>query len=244
MNNTWHKKPEVPAIKTDELHVWKAALSDGIPINEEILAADERVRLRRFHFERDRKMFLLARGLLRWLIGGYVDITPKEVEFSYTEYGKPFLTATEGKTDLEFNLSHSGEIVLVAVTRSTPVGVDVEQIRPISDMDQIAARFFSASERQDLDSLSGSERVDAFYRCWTRKESVIKAYGEGLSMPLDSFRVSLLPGEPARLLRSLDRRHWWLLDLQPEQGYAAAVAASAAKQEVHYFSALGNLSGN
>jgi 4'-phosphopantetheinyl transferase len=237
MTFDWLIPSDIPDLKAGELHLWKVYLSGNIPVDEETLSEDERVRRRRFRFGEDRQRFGLARILLRRLLGGYLNRIPEQIKFDYTEYGKPTLSFVVGQERMEFNVSHSGDVILLAFTRGVPVGVDVEQIKTLPDLELIAKRFFSSAEQQDLDLLSGLDKVAAFFRCWTRKESVIKACGEGLSMPLDSFQVSLLPGEPAHLLRSPDQNFWMLLDLAPEPGYAAAVAAPVKSLRVRYFSA-------
>jgi 4'-phosphopantetheinyl transferase len=219
--------------------LWRATINSDFSFDEKILTADERVRVDRFRFENDRKMFRLAHGLLRYLLGAYLYQDPRQIKFSYTDFGKPYLTPNSGQKQIEFNLSHSGNLLLIAVTQEVPVGVDVEQIRPLPDLDQVAARFFSSGEQLDLNTLSGSEKIAAFFHCWTRKEAVIKACGEGLSMSLDSFQVSLLPGEPASFVLSPDQRSWLLLDLETAPGYAAAVAAPSANLHVSFYSADG-----
>jgi 4'-phosphopantetheinyl transferase len=232
----WSTPKLFPKLQAEELHVWKAQYRGGIKFQEDILTKDERLRLRGFHFENDRRMFLFAHGQLRHILGNYLGLTPKQVRFCYTQFGKPYIPFMDDNRKIEFNLSHSGDIVLIAVTNNIPVGVDVEEIRPITDVDLVASRYFSLGEQLDLHSLSGPEKLEAFYKCWTRKESLIKAYGVGLSMPLDSFQVSLLPGEPVRLLRSPDQQSWTLLDINLVPGYAGAVAAPLEGLQACYFS--------
>ena len=232
----WRPSVEIPDLKEGQLHVWKSHLSHAITFDEATLSSDERFRMQRFRFDKDRRMFLLARGLLRRLLGAYLKVIPGQIKFCYTDHGKPYVFLKEQHDQIEFNISHSGDIVCMAFVQEAPVGIDVEDILSLPDLDQVASRFFSPGEQLDLNKLSGTEKVAAFYRCWTRKEAVIKACGEGLSMPLDSFQVSLLPGEPARLLNNPDKRSWLLLDLSPEPGYAAAVAAPMQSLQVECFS--------
>ena len=136
-----------------------------------------------------------------------------------------------------FNISHSNHAVLYGFTLGRRIGVDIEFVKPIPDIEAIAEKFFSRKERTELMTLPEDLRRDAFYHCWTRKEAVIKASGEGLSMPLDSFRVSLLPGEAARLITSTDNRNWTLQDLSPADGYAGTAAAPVELIEISYYSA-------
>jgi 4'-phosphopantetheinyl transferase len=225
-----------------ELHVWRALLPLVITIEEDLLSVEELSRLQRFHFERERMIYVFAHSMLRRLLGRYLDVDPTQVKLDYTHYGKPYLAGGQRTPPLEFNLSHSGDLVLIAVGVGNPVGVDVEVVRPLPDLDQVAERFFSYAEYQELQSLTGEEKAAAFYRCWTRKEAVIKACGEGLSIPLDRFQVSLLPGKPARMLQSPDSRPWLLVDLAPASGYTAAAAVPTAELRVSCFS-YGRASG-
>ena len=239
MGNYWVVSNNIPIIETGELHLWRAFLSANTAPYTQYLDEQERERMQRFRFEHDRRMYGFSHVLMRRLLAGYLGVLPKKIGYSYTQYGKPYLRFQDRHDRIEFNLSHSGEVILIAVAITVPVGVDVEKIKPLPEMDQIAARFFSNGEQVDLSSLSGSAKLAAYYHCWTRKEAVIKASGEGLSMPLDSFRVSFLPGEPTRLVKSADQRAWLLLDIKCAKGYAAAVAAPVDRLQVSYFSAEG-----
>jgi len=175
-----------------------------------ILSSAERERASRFYFQHISDRFILARAALRALLGRYLSVSPEHLEFEYGPQGKPLVTLP--KTGLEFNLSHSGAFAAYAFTMAREVGIDIEQIRPMRDCEAIARRFFGESECADLFSLPEPERTAAFYRCWVRKEAYIKALGGGLSIPLDSFRVSLKPGERPALLEvrgaAPEAQHW------------------------------------
>jgi len=233
----WIIPDTFPDITTGQLHVWKTRA--GVHADDAILSADERLRLKRFRFAEQRQSFLSSHTLLRRLIGQYLNLHPAKIEFSYTAFNKPFLSPSQNDKQLEFNLSHSGEMILIGVTVGTAVGVDVEHTKPLPDLEQIAALNFSSGEQQDLLSLPEPQRVEAFYKCWTRKEALIKACGDGLTMSLDSFRVSLLPGGPARLIHSMDQRTWTLIDIAMESGYAAAAALPIANVDAQYYDAVG-----
>jgi 4'-phosphopantetheinyl transferase len=191
------------------------------------LSEDEGARAARFYFQKDREHFIVARGLLRSILGRYLDSEPSTLRFSYSNYGKPALVGAE-EAALRFNLSHSGGLALLAVTRGREIGVDLERVRPDFVDDQIAERFFSPREVARLRALPPGVQLEAFFTCWTRKESYIKAHGEGLSLPLDGFDVTLTPGEPAALLSTRgDLREaalWSLRALHPWPGYVAALA--------------------
>jgi 4'-phosphopantetheinyl transferase len=213
-------------VERDEVHVWDADLDR---VREDALAAslsnDERERGRCFHFERDRRRFVAARGLLRFLLGRYLDVHPAGVRFGYGPGGKPYLASADG---LRFNVSHSGGLALLAFAWCREVGVDVERVRPVPEAEDIARRYFSPFEEAELRRLPEGERTAAFFRCWTRKEAFVKATGDGLSRPLDGFDVTMAPGEPARLLRVAGEpevaRGFWIEDVSPGRGFTAAVA--------------------
>jgi 4'-phosphopantetheinyl transferase len=188
--------------------------------------------MHRFRFEQDRRRYLIGRGLLRTLLGRYLDIAPDQPRFDYTPSGKPYLAPGLARQPLEFNISHSGELVLIAVAAGRALGIDVEEIRGDIEVAAIATHFFSPNEQHALATLSGAARVDAFFDCWTRKEAYIKAKGDGLSLPLDQFDVSLMPGEGARLVETrpdpLEARRWCLAELDVGDGYKAALAAEGS----------------
>ena len=192
------------------------------------LCPDEREQAARFHFQPDHDRYVAARALLRLQLGALLHRDAKTLLFEYTSYGKPFIK----NCGIEFNLSHSGDWVLFAFSHSAEIGADIEQIRPMPDMPDVARQNFSATEFALWQATPAPDRTQAFYRCWTRKESFIKAIGEGLSCPLDSFEVAFGLDQPARLT-SLKRdeesaAQWWMADLSDFPDYAAAVTARNA----------------
>lgn len=227
LRQEWQRPPTVLSLGADEIHCWIAPLDQPPAVLETLaqcLSTDERERAAGFYFERHRAHFIAARGILRHLLARYTGQSPSDLRFAYTGNGKPSL---RGYDCMRFNLSHSGDLVLYAFTHCREVGVDLEQARPLSDLDSLAERNFSAIEVTALKTLPPDERLNAFFACWTRKEAFIKALGDGLSYPLDQFDVSFLPGEPARLLRVLGDpaapSRWQMTALDPAEGYAAAV---------------------
>jgi len=191
------------------------------------LSADEAKRAAAFCFERDRHRFVAARGFLREILGRYLRAAGEALSFEYGPHGKPAL-AGEFRDALRFNVSHSGEMALYAVTLQREVGVDIEALREVNDAEQIAERFFSPAERVAFRLQAPGQRQQAFFNCWTRKEAYLKALGDGLARPLDGFDVTLAPGEPARLLRvegePRESERWSLRELLPARGYVGAVA--------------------
>ncbi len=215
-------------LPADEVHVWRASLERPVEVvgrMRRLLADDERARADRFRFERDRSRYTVGRALLRSLLGRYLGSAPEDVQFEYGAYDKPHL-AGAGPW---FNLSHSGTVALYALTTAAEVGIDVELDDADFARERIAERFFSPAEVAVLRSLPESRQPRAFLNCWTRKEAFIKARGDGLSLPLDSFDVTLAPAAPAALVRTAWSREepgrWRLQDLSDRHaGYIAALA--------------------
>ena len=222
--------PNELILRNDEIHVWRASLgAEGkrLPKFLGLLSADEKRRATRFHFEKDRTRFIAARAFLRMVLGRYVETAPSRLRFRYNSYGKPSIAAADDGRELSFNLAHSEDLALLGITRGREIGVDVERIRLESAGEEIARQFFSRREVVALDSLPAEQRTEAFFRCWVRKEAYIKAKGEGLSIPLDQFDVSLRPDEPPALLSATtdeETSDWYMKDLSPGPGYMAALA--------------------
>lgn len=228
----WELPPPTLVLGRNEVHVWQASLEESAPELDRFLhnlSADERTRAEKFHFQRDRERFITAHGILRAILNRYLDRDPKSLSFRYSSHGKPTLECESGLDAIRFNMSDSHGKALYAVTRGREIGVDLEFIRCNLETEQIAERFFSQNEIATLRALPPGLRKYAFFLCWTRKEAYIKARGEGLSIPLDQFDVSLIPGKPAALLNtrpdSEEAIRWSLRDLVPDSGYAAALAA-------------------
>jgi 4'-phosphopantetheinyl transferase len=231
-------------LRAESLHVWRITLdrtSDVLERLLEWLSADERARAERFRFEPHRDHFVAGRGVLRAVMGHYLGLRPDRVAFDYGPQGKPSLANGCSTVPLEFNLTHSHGLALLAVALGRRVGIDVEQVRPMDDAERIAERFFSPAERTALRAVPPGDKIEAFFRCWTRKEAFIKAIGEGFSMPLDCFDVSLEPGLGARLLAVADRpgeaARWSLTELEPAPGFLAAVAMEGACEELRLYEA-------
>jgi 4'-phosphopantetheinyl transferase len=198
------------------------------PAEEDLLDAEEKDRAARFVRAADSRRFIRAHAALRVFLARSLGLDPRDVRYETTEHGKPRLAAGLAASGLEFNLSHSHEIAVVAATRAGVLGVDVERERELPDAMDIAQKYFSPDERRDLSRLPSAERQGAFFRCWTRKEAVVKADGQGLGLPLDSFDVDLAPGSLSALRgfrhRAMGEGQWSLRDLSAPAGYAAAGA--------------------
>jgi 4'-phosphopantetheinyl transferase len=237
------------SIGPGEVHLWAWALprqagaggageADAInlPAHIEILDQQDRERMQRFYFEPDRARFAVAHANLRRILGAYLHQPAAGLRFYANSFGKPELSAGDSRTSLHFSLSHSRSIAVLAVTKEEPVGVDVEDVKPIEP--EVADSHFSPRERSQLHQLQGDAWLRGFYRCWTRKEAILKAEGVGLSRPLDSFDVSLLPDEPAQLVGT--RRDfsypWRVHDLLPSAGTIGSVATVQLETKLTCFS--------
>jgi 4'-phosphopantetheinyl transferase len=220
-----------PEVQGCDIHLWTVRLEateKQLTQCLSLLAADERARASRFHFDEHRRAFVFSHAVLRAFLASLTATRPEQVTFSYGPKGKPALQDTAHP--VSFNMSHSSGLAVYAFTIGCELGVDIEQIRPVPEMKDIAARFFCPEELEDLMALSQPERPRGFFNCWTRKEAFIKAVGDGLSLPLDSFRVALRPNAPAKLLRlgaSVEAARGWMLhDFTPVQDYTGALAYS------------------
>ena len=224
--------PGSPALGATEVHVWAVPLhGDPAPFGE-LLSSSEHERLRRFRFADHQRRYQIGHGALRRILGGYLDRDPREIAFRQGPRGKPYL---DGDGPF-FNLSHSGKLALIGIA-ATELGLDVEKVRHLESLTQIAQRHFSDTEFGALERLHEADRELAFYRCWTRKEAYIKALGEGLSMALDSFDVSLC--EEPKFLACHDGREdpklWSMLDVSPGPEFVSAVAMRATGITVKCF---------
>lgn len=236
MTIRWTSPKQVPALDAAHVHVWKASADELAVLTTDFLSLlddAERERQARFHFERDAARFAVSHGLLRVLLAQYMRMSPTAVPFGYAANGKPH--STDGPS---FNLSHSGDVILIAVAHDSNVGVDVEQWSERLDtkeMDRLAAYAFSAREHAALRRLDDAARSAAFYAMWSRKEAYIKSTGVGITEGLDHFDVSCTPGD-AQLIA--DRRvsgnvySWKLIDLELEPEYSGALAVDRLSLEL------------
>ena len=216
----WQAPPKDYGIRGNEAHVWLVSLSlpaSSVEKYWSVLSCDEQNRAKWYHFVKDRDRFIVAHGVLRTVLGRYVMIGSKDLNFTQNAFGKLYLTNETGGDFLSFNLSHSRDLALIAIASKREVGVDIEWLRDDFATEQIAARFFSQRENEELFSLEKS----------LQKKAYIKARGEGLSIPLHQFDVSLTPGKPAKLVCSRERAaevaQWSMHDLDSIDQYAAAV---------------------
>lgn len=235
----WPRLASSTRLQRDQLHVWAIPISDPLlATNQQLLSTDEQTRAARFRLARVRQYFITARARLRMILSTYLEIDPAAVRFVYDKLGKPSLDSSTHGNGLFFNLTHSGELAVVAVTSDCEVGIDVERLRPVRHAEGIARRFFHHDEAADVLACRGQERMGAFFRCWTRKEAVVKAVGKGLQFPLDQFRVPVQSDTPEWLslpqnslqTAGLPVGRVWLQAFVPCDNYVGAVATLGVKR--------------
>ena len=244
MEHAWLNPPETLSLVKGEVHVWRTLLDMDDEIIGglfSILSGSERQQAMRFHFNLLRTKHIAAHGLLRLILGMYLDIEPILLAFCTNQYGKPYLCSGHKDKAILFNVSHSGNMSVVALSSGFEVGIDIEHTNREINVAEIAGSFFSKKEIEKLASLTGALQKEAFFRCWTRKEAYLKGKGRGLSMDLDRFEVSLLPDESPSILADEDCpedvHSWRLYDITPLPGYIGALSVEAEVETIKHFSA-------
>jgi 4'-phosphopantetheinyl transferase len=238
----WPEAPLLTDLPRSEGNILAGRLDDTYDAEQmhSVLSPEEKERANRFLFEVHKMRFIAGRTFLRTVLGRYLGMNPAKLRFTYNPQGKPALDPTFTRSDIKFNLAHSENLALLAVTRVGETGVDVEQVRPIPEAADLVSRFFSARESQLFNQLPEDLQPAAFFNLWTRKEAWLKATGEGIAHSLKLVEVSFLPHEPARLLSlpgvgQLASR-WILSELHPAPGFAAAVAVASFPIQLRCFS--------
>lgn len=225
--NRWVEPPEALGLERGLVDVWRLELAQPGEVIERMagaLSEEERERAERFRVSADRRAFVLTRAFLRGLIVRYLDepgLGPRDVELDVGPWGKPELAHP---SSLEFNVSHSGEVALLSFARGCPVGVDVEQVRVDYEAHTRIRRFFTEGEISAIEALDEAEQVEAFFRCWTRKEAFMKATGKGFRLGMDAFSVSVGDASPRLLAwEEGDPAAWQIFSLEVGPNHAAAV---------------------
>lgn len=229
-----------PELGEHEVHIWKTYANEeiaGKPVYNQCLSRDETERAEKFRFEKDRSTYKTARIMLRYLLGAYLRKPPPNIDFLYTDLGKPYVKNSLG---ISFNVSHSENYVLCGVAKSSFVGVDVEFNKKTIEFEDIASKFFSSQEYDTMMSLPTKERSKAFFNCWTRKEAYVKAKGGGLTIPLDKFGVSILAGHQAKLLwvdDSMDDHidNWEMASFEFENDFTASAIVNKSNMNFRVF---------
>lgn len=225
---------EVWKLPPDEVHVWVARLDEIARQGEslkETLSEEESKIAGRFYFEQDRIRYVTGVGVLRSILGFYLSTDPGKIEFGREKRNKPVLSGKFAR--INFNMSRSKGLAIYTFAGHRSVGVDVEEIKPMRDMDGIVRCFFAPGEIQFYAGLPATARTETFFRCWTRKEAFLKATGDGLFRPLNSFSVSLLPYAESHVMDAAGNHpmapRFLLRDLRIEKGFMATVAVEGFK---------------
>lgn len=226
------------ALESNQLHLYylqAVPAQKHLDFFASLLSQSEHEKIIKYKQHQMRNMSTIARGALRFILASYLRTSPREVSFDYNANGKPLLSEKYSET-IHFNIAHSEECLVLGFTRDSELGIDVEKIIDLTDSEAIARNYFTPEEREDLQKVPKGERLRAFYNCWTRKEAILKAIGKGLSQPLNTFRVSLIPGEPCELLGASSSHEacngWKLLHLTPFPEYVGAVATKSRSLDI------------
>lgn len=229
----WSAPPQALTLRENEVHIWRAWLDVDARECARLsshLSSDELLRANRFVFPRDRHHFTVARGRLRELLELYLKRPADGFQFRTGRYGKPSLA----EIPVQFNLTHSYGLALYGFAINRELGIDVEKIRAEFASKEIAERYFSAVEQRELSELPAEMHTDAFFLCWTRKEAYVKAHGDGLQIPLNSFDVSLTPGQP-EILRSMDHERWSMRSFSPATEFVASIVGEGKFHSIKFW---------
>jgi 4'-phosphopantetheinyl transferase len=225
----WPSRSDAPPLADNEIHVWATTLSmaaAGLELFSATLTPDEKERAKKSKFEKHRNRYIAGRGALRAILGQYLDARAADLRFDYLTNGKPAFAQDFAGAGIHFNLAHTEDLALIAVTRIGPIGVDVECVRPTKNVDELVARFFSQRENELFQKVPNDQKPVAFFNLWTPKEAMLKATGEGITRSLSLVEVSFLPGEPAKLLAisgdEAAAEEWFLRELSPANEFVGA----------------------
>lgn len=226
----WRFPPPKIDLQTNEIHAWCAPLSLGRKTLDQhlsILDDQEKERAERFLAASDKRRFVKGRSLLREILSFYLQMDPRDIKFEYSEYHKPAI-ANYHPEHFEFNVSHSEDLIVIGISRSIPIGLDIESTNRSQKDLELASEFLSPGELALLQKVPETQKLEAFLNCWTRKEAYLKAIGKGLVDSLSEIRVNIAPGEPARFISlygdKLEPKEWLLQSIQPAIGFTGAVA--------------------
>lgn len=234
---SWKRGPALCTLWPNDVHVWRIRLDTPCSnYFDEALSHEDRIHGKKFRFGIDRSRFVAARASLRLILNRYLRIPAAVLRFAQNSYGKPYLDNSQNPQGLRFNLSHSQDLALLAITRNRELGIDIEFKQIDFATDEVAEQFFSPFEISQFATIPPELKTEAFFNCWTRKEAYIKGRGEGLSFPLDQFDVTLRPDStPGLLDNRIDRAdvsRWSFLNLFPAPDYAATLAVEGSLKKI------------
>ncbi len=229
LNHSWSPAPPKIELTSKEIHLWLAPLESMAPyigFLQSTLAPDEMERAEHFHYTKDRNCYIATHGLLRKILSRYINISPERIRFQYNIHGKPYLKPLHNKAELQFNMSHSFDFALYGIAYNDEIGIDIEQISPIPEIDKLMDDYFTVEEKSHFKMLSLNDRIEKFFRYWTLKEAYMKAKGRGLDLSVSQVEVQEESGKFIGLIdvkeKSKETSHWSIYSLSPAAGYAAA----------------------
>lgn len=239
----WVIPNERLSLSKGEIHLWKIALDDPAlkpeDLYNDILSEDEKERAGRFRFAEYGNRFVAARAYLRKILGVYCNAKPSDIVFKYNEHGKPGIPEGSNPGEIQFNLSHSGDLALCALTKKSAVGIDIEFLRQVTRPEKILERFFSDRERAYYHSQPESMKIRAFLKLWTIREALSKALGTGFSSQLKEIDLSpaLESSFPARasITQTNESGIWSILQIAPCDGYIGGLAYEGDAKQIRYF---------
>lgn len=241
--NTWYGQDSDKTLADNEVHIWlnylnlhQAKLKHLYPL----LSDAEKARSEQFKFFKHRKNFIASHGFLHAVLAYYLDTPAEDIEFTHKDNGKPYLLDEQNPQQLQFNMSHSGNMAILAICRNQSIGIDIEHMERKADWQGISKRFFTANEQQALYKLPEEQQKDAFYQVWTRKEAHMKVTGEGLRLPPTHFEVSVPPTDAAFIanIKSADNNFYKMQDISlPDmyQDYHACLSANFDFSRLTYY---------
>ena len=242
-NIIWQNSPDQPLLANNRVHVWRANLD--LPTTEierlaAFLSTDEIARANKFHFLEHKRRFIVARGILRQLLGNYLQISPNKIEFEYSDRGKPRLAASMGNSSIQFNVSHSLEYALYGFTNNHLIGIDLEFLREMKDATELAKRFFTNQEFQLIANLTYEEQQKAFFQLWTAKEAYLKAIGTGLSDSLTEIELTFNGRNPRLQAIKGDISNagkWSMYHFAPAADYVSTIIVNTQipKQQIDFW---------
>jgi 4'-phosphopantetheinyl transferase len=242
-NYHWPRQVQPPELSADDVHAWAVPLNVSQHTHDGLLAtlaSNERERASEFHFDDPRRRYVITRGTLRKLLGNYLHLHPTEIQLTIDQNQKPQLVSEYAPADLHFNVSHSGDLAVIGFALGCKVGIDVEQLREVGHLEQIARRFFHPAETEAVLARPATGRNLAFLRCWTGKEAILKAVGTGIVGNLAGFQVPIADDSQGWVEHSAELPHGararcWLVHLTPSIDYVAGLACVESKRLVRKF---------
>ncbi|MGK0298827.1 MAG: 4'-phosphopantetheinyl transferase [Gammaproteobacteria bacterium] len=242
MSNTWKITKNDLSLSPDCIDLWRIDLNredDNIFMHAQNLSKEENARADKYISGKKSREFIITRSTLRNILGHLLKTNPRKFEFTYTKHGMPRLSPDTGYTEINFNVSHSYDFALIAITLNQPVGIDIEKIRTDIDFEKLAARFFSEKEYTAIMTYEDQKRLHAFFATWTRKEAIVKAVGTGIASGLKSFDVSVDPIAPAKLIETRWNEEifsdWNLTTIDTSDEYFASMATNSNSLAVRYW---------